>query len=240
MRCCKALAEGNLAYERRFGHIFIVCATGRSSGGDACAPSSPPRQRSRPGNPHRCGRAGPNYRVALAGTLTCMLSTRSRLSQPRRGELMRAYGVHGTSEEGQVFDFAPDVVRVAMGIANTYLVGHATRWVLVDTGPPGLSALIRRAAPKAIRCGREARRDHPDPRPCRSRRQRRRPGSGVERARLRARARASVPRGSLGVSSARSHGRGRNGPAVSSVPARRSARRHDTGPATQQHDPGIA
>jgi len=25
------LAEGNAAYERRFGHIFIVCATGRSA-----------------------------------------------------------------------------------------------------------------------------------------------------------------------------------------------------------------
>jgi glyoxylase-like metal-dependent hydrolase (beta-lactamase superfamily II) len=66
---------------------------------------------------------------------------------------MRAFGVHGTSEEGQVFDFAPDVVRVAMGIANTYLVGHATRWVLVDTGPPGLSALIRRAARKRFGAG---------------------------------------------------------------------------------------
>lgn len=28
----KALATGNLEYERRFGFIFIVCASGRSSG----------------------------------------------------------------------------------------------------------------------------------------------------------------------------------------------------------------
>jgi len=28
----QALAEGNQAYERRFGHIYLVCATGRSAG----------------------------------------------------------------------------------------------------------------------------------------------------------------------------------------------------------------
>ena len=28
----RALAEGNEAYERRFGHIYLVCATGRSAG----------------------------------------------------------------------------------------------------------------------------------------------------------------------------------------------------------------
>lgn len=28
----EALAEGNREYERRFGHIFIVCATGKSAG----------------------------------------------------------------------------------------------------------------------------------------------------------------------------------------------------------------
>ena len=27
----RALAEGNEAYERRFGHIYLVCATGRSA-----------------------------------------------------------------------------------------------------------------------------------------------------------------------------------------------------------------
>jgi 2-oxo-4-hydroxy-4-carboxy-5-ureidoimidazoline decarboxylase len=27
-----ALAEGNRAYEKKFGHVFIVCATGRSAG----------------------------------------------------------------------------------------------------------------------------------------------------------------------------------------------------------------
>lgn len=26
-----ALREGNLAYERRFGHVFLICATGRSA-----------------------------------------------------------------------------------------------------------------------------------------------------------------------------------------------------------------
>jgi glyoxylase-like metal-dependent hydrolase (beta-lactamase superfamily II) len=61
---------------------------------------------------------------------------------------MRAWGVHGSSEQGQIVDFAPDVVRVTAGIANTYFVGHATRWLLVDTGPPGASAVIRRAARK--------------------------------------------------------------------------------------------
>jgi 2-oxo-4-hydroxy-4-carboxy-5-ureidoimidazoline decarboxylase len=28
----QALADGNQAYERRFGHIYLVCATGRSAG----------------------------------------------------------------------------------------------------------------------------------------------------------------------------------------------------------------
>jgi 2-oxo-4-hydroxy-4-carboxy-5-ureidoimidazoline decarboxylase len=28
----RALAEGNEAYERRFGHVYLVCATGRSAG----------------------------------------------------------------------------------------------------------------------------------------------------------------------------------------------------------------
>lgn len=27
----QALAEGNQAYERRFGHVFLICATGRSA-----------------------------------------------------------------------------------------------------------------------------------------------------------------------------------------------------------------
>jgi 2-oxo-4-hydroxy-4-carboxy-5-ureidoimidazoline decarboxylase len=26
----QALADGNLAYEERFGHVFLICATGRS------------------------------------------------------------------------------------------------------------------------------------------------------------------------------------------------------------------
>jgi 2-oxo-4-hydroxy-4-carboxy-5-ureidoimidazoline decarboxylase len=28
----RALADGNMAYEQRFGHIYLVCATGRSGG----------------------------------------------------------------------------------------------------------------------------------------------------------------------------------------------------------------
>src|SRR5215471_6894680 len=28
----EALAEGNAAYERRFGHIYLACATGRTAG----------------------------------------------------------------------------------------------------------------------------------------------------------------------------------------------------------------
>ena len=28
----EALAQGNAAYERRFGYIFIVCASGKSAG----------------------------------------------------------------------------------------------------------------------------------------------------------------------------------------------------------------
>lgn len=59
---------------------------------------------------------------------------------------MQAYGARGTAEEGQLVAAAPDVVRVALGIVNAYLVGDATRWVLVDTGMPGFAPLLRRAA----------------------------------------------------------------------------------------------
>jgi glyoxylase-like metal-dependent hydrolase (beta-lactamase superfamily II) len=59
---------------------------------------------------------------------------------------MRAFGVRGTTEEGQILEVAPDVLRVPTGIVNTYLVGDSTRWVLVDTGWPGLGSFIRRAA----------------------------------------------------------------------------------------------
>ena len=31
-RTARALADGNAAYEQRFGHIYLVCATGRSGG----------------------------------------------------------------------------------------------------------------------------------------------------------------------------------------------------------------
>jgi 2-oxo-4-hydroxy-4-carboxy-5-ureidoimidazoline decarboxylase len=27
----RAMVEGNLAYEERFGHVFLICATGRSA-----------------------------------------------------------------------------------------------------------------------------------------------------------------------------------------------------------------
>jgi glyoxylase-like metal-dependent hydrolase (beta-lactamase superfamily II) len=68
---------------------------------------------------------------------------------------MRAYGVRGGVEEGQVFDYAPDAIRVPTGFVNTYLLGRAARWVLVDTGLPGFSGRIRRAAER--RFGRGAR-----------------------------------------------------------------------------------
>lgn len=59
---------------------------------------------------------------------------------------MQSYGVRGSSDEGRVFEFAPDVVRIATGFVNAYMIGTAERWVLVDTGIAGFSALIRRAA----------------------------------------------------------------------------------------------
>jgi 2-oxo-4-hydroxy-4-carboxy-5-ureidoimidazoline decarboxylase len=27
----RAMIDGNLAYEKRFGHVFLICATGRSA-----------------------------------------------------------------------------------------------------------------------------------------------------------------------------------------------------------------
>jgi glyoxylase-like metal-dependent hydrolase (beta-lactamase superfamily II) len=68
---------------------------------------------------------------------------------------MRAYGLRGTRDDGRIVEYAPDVVRLSAGVANTYLVGEPTRWVLVDTGLPGLSPLIRRTA--EARFGRGAR-----------------------------------------------------------------------------------
>jgi glyoxylase-like metal-dependent hydrolase (beta-lactamase superfamily II) len=40
---------------------------------------------------------------------------------------------------------APGVVRVPTGIANAYLIGSPTRWLLIDTGTPGNTANILRA-----------------------------------------------------------------------------------------------
>jgi glyoxylase-like metal-dependent hydrolase (beta-lactamase superfamily II) len=68
---------------------------------------------------------------------------------------MRAYGLRGSRDDGRIFEYAPDVARLSMGVANTYLVGDPTRWLLVDTGPPGLGPIVRRAA--EARFGRGAR-----------------------------------------------------------------------------------
>jgi glyoxylase-like metal-dependent hydrolase (beta-lactamase superfamily II) len=59
---------------------------------------------------------------------------------------MRCYGVQGSHEEGQQLEYATDVERVATTIVNTYMVGTAERWFLVDTGVPGAAPLIRMAA----------------------------------------------------------------------------------------------
>ena len=59
---------------------------------------------------------------------------------------MQSYGVQGSAQEGQRLDHADDVVRVATGIVNTYLVGTADNWFLLDTGMTGLSQLIKHAA----------------------------------------------------------------------------------------------
>lgn len=71
---------------------------------------------------------------------------------------MQAYGIRGAERDGRgPFEYAPDVVRVATAIVNTYLVGTAERWILVDTGIAGLSPVIRRAV--AARFGAGARPD---------------------------------------------------------------------------------
>lgn len=59
---------------------------------------------------------------------------------------MQAYGVRGSFDPERPLEYAPDVLRVATGMVNTYLVGEADRWVLVDTGIAGFGSLIRRAA----------------------------------------------------------------------------------------------
>lgn len=68
---------------------------------------------------------------------------------------MQSYGVQGSAQEGQRLEHADDVTRVATGIVNTYLVGNADNWFLVDTGITGFSQLVKRAA--ATRFGSDSR-----------------------------------------------------------------------------------
>ena len=59
---------------------------------------------------------------------------------------MQSYGVRGSSDEGRELEYAPDILRVATGIVNAYLIGTPDRWFLVDTGIAGFGTLVRRAA----------------------------------------------------------------------------------------------
>jgi glyoxylase-like metal-dependent hydrolase (beta-lactamase superfamily II) len=68
---------------------------------------------------------------------------------------MQSYGVQGSADEGRQLEYAEDILRVATGIVNTYLVGTRERWFLVDTGIAGFAPLIRSAA--AARFGRDSR-----------------------------------------------------------------------------------
>jgi glyoxylase-like metal-dependent hydrolase (beta-lactamase superfamily II) len=68
---------------------------------------------------------------------------------------MQAYGVRGSAQEGGEFEYADDVVRVATGIVNAYLIGTSDYWILVDTGIAGFAALLKRAV--AARFGPQAR-----------------------------------------------------------------------------------
>ena len=60
-----ALAQGNAAYERRFGYIFIVCATGKSAGEMLDLLTA--RMQNDPviEDPYRGRRAGENHRASL-------------------------------------------------------------------------------------------------------------------------------------------------------------------------------
>src|SRR5688572_10011330 len=70
----------------------------------------------------------------------------SSMQDPGRRRQMQSYGVRGSAEEGRRIEYASDVTRIQTGIVNTYLVGTAERWFLVDTGIPGFAPLIKGAA----------------------------------------------------------------------------------------------
>ncbi|MEO6237761.1 MAG: MBL fold metallo-hydrolase [Vicinamibacterales bacterium] len=59
---------------------------------------------------------------------------------------MESYGVRDSADEGQRLEYADDVLRVPTGFVNTYLVGTAEKWFLVDSGLTGFASLIRSAA----------------------------------------------------------------------------------------------
>ncbi|MCA1651349.1 MAG: MBL fold metallo-hydrolase [Acidobacteria bacterium] len=59
---------------------------------------------------------------------------------------MQAYGVRGSLDPERPLEYAPDVLRIATGIVNTYLIGENDHWVLLDTGIAGFGRMIRRGA----------------------------------------------------------------------------------------------
>ena len=70
----RELAEGNAAYEAKFGHIFIVCATGKSAAEMLAILRSRPHKRSRNGTAHCRDRASEDHSSAIGEAMN-QLST---------------------------------------------------------------------------------------------------------------------------------------------------------------------
>ena len=126
-RVREALRAGNVAYQRRFGFIFIVCATGKSGARDAEPAASAPGQPARARAGHRGRRAGQDHAAAL-----------EKLSQLRHEPHHLARARHRPGQARAGAGGAPRDLRGAPRWRTVGRTDHQRRW-------PGDRPAARRA-----------------------------------------------------------------------------------------------